>query len=132
MRYFFTLFAFACTMTFGDAATAETPPSLASGDFNLDGFVDLAVGVPNEDIGSVADAGAVNVIYGGFSGLSSANNQFLSQDSTGVDDDPETFDLFGYALAAGDFNGDGFDDLAVGVIGEDIAVFQGTVENAGA
>ena len=33
-------------------------------DFNGDGFADLAIGVPGEDIGSVASAGAVNVIYG--------------------------------------------------------------------
>ena len=31
------------------------------GDFNGDGYADLAVGVPGEDLGSVGDAGAVQV-----------------------------------------------------------------------
>ena len=49
-----------------------------------------------------------------------------------MEDAAEAFDLFGYSLAAGDFNGDDFDDLAVGVVGEDVAVFQGDAANAGA
>jgi FG-GAP repeat len=38
-------------------------------DFNNDGAADLAVGVPGEDVGSISDAGAVNVLYGSASGL---------------------------------------------------------------
>ena len=38
-------------------------------DFNNDGFADLAVGVPYEDVGAVIDAGAVNVLYGSAEGL---------------------------------------------------------------
>src|SRR4051812_27038323 len=37
---------------------------IAKGDFNGDGFGDLAIGVPQEDIGTIKNAGAVNVIYG--------------------------------------------------------------------
>ena len=102
--------------------------SLAAGDFNGDGFDDLAVGVRNEDIGTIGDAGAVNVLYGSATGLSSAGNQFWHQDRPGILDRAEAFDGFGWALVAGDFNNDGFDDLAVGVIGEDI----GNITNAGA
>jgi hypothetical protein len=51
-----------------------------SGDFNRDGFADLAVGVPYEDGGMVADAGAVNVLYGRSGGLSAAGNQLSSAD----------------------------------------------------
>ena len=36
--------------------------SATYGDFNGDGYDDLAVGVPDEDLGSIVDAGAVNVI----------------------------------------------------------------------
>ena len=94
--------------------------ALAAGDFNGDGFDDLAVGVPGEDIMGIVSAGAVNVIYGSSVGLSSTGNQIWHQDSLDILDTAELFDAFGSALAAGDFNGDGFDDLAVGVPDEDI------------
>ena len=107
--------------------------SLAAGDFNNDGCDDLAIGVPGEELpcgGDLCDdpdeAGAVNVLYGSSAGLRSSGNQIWHQDSTGIKDSVEEDDGFGYALAAGDFNGDGFDDLAIGVPGEngiDTALF---------
>ena len=36
---------------------------LAPGDFDGNGFADLAVGLPFEDVGAMLDAGAVNVLY---------------------------------------------------------------------
>ncbi len=93
--------------------------ALASGDFDNDGLDDLAVGVHYEDVGTVLDAGAVNVIYGTASGLEEAGNQQWTQNSTGVGDVAETRDLFGIALAVGDFDDDGYDDLAIGATGED-------------
>ncbi len=44
-----------------------------------------------------------------------------SQGSEGITGTPEAGDLFGYSLAAADFNGDGFTDLAIGVPFEDQA-----------
>ena len=90
------------------------------GDFNGDGRDDLAVGVVGEDLGGASNAGAVNVLYGGPGGLSATGDQFWRQNSTGVLGASEKDDSFGYALAAGDFNGDGRDDLAVGVSDEDL------------
>lgn len=99
--------------------------SLAAGDFDGDGFGDLGLGVPGED--SPLDYGAANVIYGSDSGLTAAGNQVWSQNSSGIQGTGEAFDFFGYAVTAGDFGGDGFDDLAVGVPFEDL----GTKANAG-
>jgi hypothetical protein len=92
--------------------------ALAAGDFNNDGFIDLAIGVPGEDVGAVADAGAVNVLYGSAAGLSASGAQFFSQNSAGVLGLAETEDGFGSALGIGDFDNDGFADLAVGVPSE--------------
>ena len=97
--------------------------SLAAGDFNADGFDDLAVGVFDESIGDVIGAGAVNILNGSESGLTAQNSQIWFQDQLGVEDTSEEFDRFGTSLAVGDYNGDGFDDLAVGAIGEDIGDF---------
>ncbi len=97
-------------------------------DFNADGFADLAIGSPGESVNGINSAGAVTVIYGSASGLADANNQFFHEDTAGMADVAEGSDRFGSALAAGDFNGDGFLDLAIGVSGEDI----GAVSGAGA
>jgi len=47
-------------------------------DFNNDGFADLAIGVRFENVGTVSDAGAVNVLYGSAGGLqaTSPDDQF--------------------------------------------------------
>src|ERR671912_1857643 len=54
------------------AAAAAADPARtgqrAAGDFNGDGFADLAVGAPGEDVGAAGDAGAVNVLYGSAGG----------------------------------------------------------------
>ncbi len=93
--------------------------ALSTGDFDGDGYADLAVGSPYEDIYGVPDAGAVNIVYGSAEGLTAAGNQFWHQDSPGILDQVERIDLFGRSLAAGDFDGDGSDDLAVGAPYED-------------
>ena len=86
-------------------------------DFNGDGFTDLALGVPGEDSSGQADAGRVNIVYGSAGGLTGVGNQALDQSV--LVGTLEAGDRFGSALTTGDFNGDGFTDLAVGVPGED-------------
>ena len=109
--------------------TLESRQLLTSvqGDFDNDGFDDLAIGVPYEDIGSIEDAGAVNVLYGTATGLSSSYDQIWHQDSPGIVEQSQTGDRFGQVLAVGDFNRDGYDDLAIGVPMEDV----GTIVDAG-
>jgi len=94
--------------------------SLATGDFNDDGRDDLAIGVPWEDVGSKADAGAVNVIYGSNNGLSPYENQLWYQDTPGMLDTSESNDHYGYSLTVGDFDNDGIGDLSIGIPYKDI------------
>jgi hypothetical protein len=91
--------------------TANQPAQV---DFNNDGFDDLAIGVPNEDVNGQVNAGAVNILYGSASGLT-GTNQLLTQAA------PEDGDQFGVAVAKGDFNNDAVTDLAVGAPGETLA-----------
>ena len=54
--------------------------ALATGDFDGDGFDDLAVGVPEEDVDGVADAGAVHVFVSTADGrISRGGGLFLTQ-----------------------------------------------------
>ncbi|MBF8189155.1 VCBS repeat-containing protein [Nonomuraea sp. K274] len=95
--------------------------ALATGDFNGDGKADLAIGVPGEGLTANQRAmdygdGTVDVLYGSRNGLRTDRTEAWSQNSLkGV---PRYYDRFGASLAAGDFNGDGKADLAVGVPGE--------------
>jgi FG-GAP repeat protein len=98
------------------------------GDFNGDGFDDLALGAYGEDVGSEADAGAVSVLYGSPTGLTADGNQFITQGSDGVQDQAEAGDEFGVHVGTGDLNGDGYDDLTIGADREDV----GTIVDAGA
>ena len=57
--------------------------SLAAGDFDNNGFADLAVGIPEEDIGALEDAGAVQIVFGGLlifsDGFESGNTSAWSE-----------------------------------------------------
>ncbi|MGW2785514.1 FG-GAP repeat protein [Streptomyces populi] len=72
-------------------------------DFNGDGYGDLAVSAN----------GHVAVMYGTRTGLSSSRHQVLAGDPGS--NDAGAYIGFGDSTAAGDLDGDGYDDLVVGV-----------------
>jgi hypothetical protein len=95
--------------------------ALAAGDLNGDLRGELAVGAPGEN----GSAGVAHVLIGSPAGLTATGSQLWSQDSPGVAGGAEPDDRFGNALTAGDLNGDGSADLAVGAPGENS--FSGVV-----
>jgi|CXWL01.1.fsa_nt_gi hypothetical protein len=106
--------------------------ALASGDFDDDGYHDLAIAAPQKlvtraDLSTHAAAGVVFVLYGSPSGLAVAGQQVWHQGRNGLAGVAELDDRLGEALAAGDVDGDGRDDLAIGAPFEDV----GAVVDAG-
>jgi hypothetical protein len=88
----------------GESLGSQFGYSLASGDFNGDGISDLLVGAPGFD----RSRGRVYLYLGkGGPGLEGSARRIYSGEKQG--------DYFGQGLAnAGDVNGDGIDDFAVG------------------
>jgi hypothetical protein len=82
---------------------------VATGDFNGDGYADLALGAPGYSRNEFgADQGAVFVYDGSKHGI--VGPPVVFRGPANYDND----NRFGTSIAAGDINGDGYDDLAVG------------------
>jgi FG-GAP repeat len=93
--------------------------ALAAGNFdNVDAADELAVRAPGQDFVTFgvghANAGVVDVSFSG------ATNIVWGQELSGIPGAAESNDHSGAVLAVGDFNGDGADDLAIGVPDEDV------------
>lgn len=80
--------------------------ALATGDINGNGYDDLLVGAPGYQADGLLNSGAVLLYYGGPDGLSNEPGWM-------VESYQENGQL-GYALAVGDFNDDGYADIAIG------------------
>ncbi|MGH3309984.1 MAG: FG-GAP repeat protein [Streptomyces sp.] len=94
----------------------------AAADFDQDGYGDLAVSVPDEDVDGRNDQGAVVVLWGSSSGLAGG--------TTMPNQTPGQFNSFGKDLATGDFNGDGTPDLAA-INGGKTFVYRGAITRTG-
>ncbi len=101
----------------GHGATSATGDNFgwvtAWGDFNHDGYDDLAIGAPNTTVAGQSAAGEVVVLYGTPHGLDTTGAQVFTEATPGLGSTPALNDYFGLGLAAGDFNHDGYADLAV-------------------
>ncbi|MFD5817187.1 FG-GAP and VCBS repeat-containing protein [Streptomyces sp. NPDC127038] len=104
-----------------DFSTKVNSGSLA--DVDGDGYADVVLGAGLEGYqpkGVVG--GSVIVHYGSAGGVSSTRKPVrISQDTAGVPGAGEAYDRFGYGLDTGDVNGDGYADVAIGVMQESIS-----------
>jgi len=100
--------------------------ALAAGDVNGDGITDLILGAPfaGRPVGSRpgsprTETGEMYVIFGSPSLSGERNTTFGEQDFTATGN--QRFSQFGGAVASGDVNDDGIDDIIVGAPQTDLA-----------
>ncbi|MET8947537.1 hypothetical protein ABZX30_29330 [Streptomyces sp. NPDC004542] len=115
--------------TAGIPGTAEAGDAfgaaVASADLNRDGYADLLAGAPGEDTDGDTNDGTVVIVWGSASGLSGART-LVNYWHTDVD-------RYGQALAAGDLDGDGDQDVAVGSTGPvNLSFVGGPISRSGA
>ncbi|MEP7274347.1 MAG: Ig-like domain-containing protein, partial [Acidobacteriota bacterium] len=99
----------------GAVAGGELGSALATGDYNGDKLGDLAIGAPLADV-TFKDQGIAYLVLGS-AGLKGAAS--ISQVSAFQFNGRDVGDTFGHAVAFGDLNGDGRQDLIVGAPGGD-------------
>jgi hypothetical protein len=92
--------------------------SLSVADVTGDGYADVAVGLPGEDVGSIANAGSIVLLRGSASGIATSGNQSLTQNSSGIPGTAESGDTFGSYVLLSDVDGNGRADLTVSAVGE--------------
>lgn len=106
------------TQSTSGVATAATKndyfgSDLSAADTDGDGYADLAVGVREEQVGSVKYAGGVHLLRGSKSGLTGTNSQWFSRASAGVPGAPTEYETFGSLVRLRDIDRDGDKDLLV-------------------
>ncbi|MAL97070.1 MAG: hypothetical protein CL583_01345 [Alteromonadaceae bacterium] len=103
-------------ITSGASGDAFGHAIASAGDFNADGIDDLLLGAHLSDM-TAADAGAVWVLKGSRSDRAATDLFVLADDQFISVAGGSAGDQLGRALGGGDFNGDGFSDVALGAPG---------------
>ena len=106
----------------GEAGLDQSGRSVSgAGDINGDGIGDVIVGASDHDANGNFDAGRSYVIFGSVADFQPALDLSALNGINGFALEGEAaFDHSGQSVsAAGDFNGDGIDDLIIGAIGAD-------------
>ncbi|MEI5522281.1 esterase [Streptomyces brasiliscabiei] len=105
---------------------------LSVADTDGDGYADVAIGASGEDIGTVADAGAVWVLRGSASGLTATGAKSWDQNSADVPGAAEKGDKWGAQVRLTDPNSDGRFGLLAAAPGENAGDGHVWVLSAGA
>ncbi|MGP4047525.1 FG-GAP-like repeat-containing protein [Streptomyces sp. 2A115] len=90
----------------------ELGAAVSVADVEGDGYADIALGIPGEDVGTIADTGSVALVHGSASGVTGTGAQVFHQNTAGMPGVAETNDRFGVTATLLDVNGNGRLDLA--------------------
>ncbi|GAA3477062.1 FG-GAP-like repeat-containing protein [Streptomyces yanii] len=98
--------------------------SLDIGDVNNDGIEDIVVGRAVDGYDSdveipTANGGMITYVPGSRSGPVGTRAKVFNQDSVGIPGVAENNDAFGESVQVADIDGDGYEDVSIGVPGED-------------
>ncbi|MCX5240500.1 FG-GAP-like repeat-containing protein [Streptomyces prunicolor] len=91
---------------------------LSVGDVNGDGYADVAIGAPGEDIGTVQDAGAVWLLRGSSNGVTATGAQSFDQNTANIPGTAEADDAWGSQVRLADTDADGRSELVASAPGE--------------
>lgn len=102
--------------------TIDTPffnTEVAAGDFDGDGRDELVLGAPAANVAGLSDAGAVYVYDRATNGAWSMQEEIRLGES-GYAGPPQQSEQLGGSLGVGNFNGDDYEDLAIGLALRDV------------
>ncbi len=99
----------------GDDAFDHLGRAVSYGDINGDGYMDIIIGAYEADPGGRSEAGKTCVVFGSSNPPTTIDFDWVFPDITiyGIDQ----WDRSGSAVASGDINGDGYDDVLIGAPG---------------